>query len=354
MNYPVRLTEAYFVALPIQPQIVSDNTLYPKLFCWYNYNMQNEIITSDSKTLLKKEDLFDHLKNLSEESTWALNYKNANTKKTYMNAIKEFCDLLGIQSKDRLREIVPAHAIAFRDSLITRKQAPKTINCKMSALSSLFQNLMSQQIVSVNPFSGVERMKEEYTSTKSLDLDIGSVRHMLSAMDTTTLKGIRDKAIMNIFFFVGCRVGEVCRLRVKDCYTHKGHYYLDLKLKGGKRNRVPIPAHVKHYIDEYLEHMEHKEIEDAPLFLAINKGRSVDPLAPISDRALRYIWKNYRVDETSSPHCARSTFGTRAFELGAELKEVQEYMGHVDPKTTQLYDHSSKDPSRAPSYLMRY
>ena len=74
----------------------------------------------------------------------------------------------------------------------------------------------------------------------------------------------------------------------------------------------------------------------------------------MSDRSLRYLWEKYKVVEDSSPHYARATFGTRAFELGAELKEVQHYMGHSDPKTTQLYDHSSRDPSRAPSYLMRY
>ncbi|RAP34329.1 integrase [Candidatus Marinamargulisbacteria bacterium SCGC AAA071-K20] len=265
-----------------------------------------------------------------------------------------FCEFLGIKTKEELRDVNAAHVTAFRNFMLEEKKTPATINTRLSALSSLFNELVSKQIISYNPVTGVKRPKEEYDKVKSIALSKEHAKHMMDRPDTNTLKGVRDKAILSILFYTGCRIGEVCKLKVKDNFQEKGHFVLDFSIKGGRRNRVPITPMLQEAIDNYLNLMSHTEDRDSAMFLPLKKGKADTLIRHLDQTAVLNIWNAYEVVEQSTPHSARTTFISTAYEHGVLSTDIQRTVGHRDSRTTDKYDHSAKSYSASATYKVWY
>jgi len=153
---------------------------------------------------------------------------------------------------EELREINHGHVIAFKKFLQDQGHSPRTINNRLSAISSLFNHLIDKQVVKINVAQGVRRMRVNSDRVEAKVLTPEEVRKMLDAPDPFKLQGMRDKAILSTMFFTGCRVSEVTKLKVKDFYQEQGFYVLDFWVKGGKRNRMAIHPELQIALKEYL------------------------------------------------------------------------------------------------------
>jgi len=145
-------------------------------------------------------------------------------------------------------------------------------------------------------------------------------------------KDIRDKAILELMYSSGLRVSEVSNLSTKDIKNNKSIKVLG---KGNKERVLPITSRAYDVINKYIENSRTifvNEKSDSFLFLGVRGGQ-------LSDREIRRIVK-LRVG--TFPHSLRHTFATHLLDGGADLRIVQELLGHNDPSTTQIYTHVSK------------
>ena len=306
---------------------------------------------------------------IDEELIWLENFISTDTKKTYQAAIKKFCNISSIQNFDQFRKVESIHIIKFRDELRKNGESNATINNRLSALSSLFKHLIEKQVVKKNPVYGVKAMKKNYRKVKSRLMSDIEVKAMLDAPDTTTLIGLRDKAILSIIFNLGPRRGTIVKLTGKDIFKENGYMVFDMYLKGDKRNRVAVNSHVQANLEKYFEGMGWFKAQpsgdiifdipqNTPIFPNMSKNSNWhNSSKAMSDTSLYRMWQKYATKlgiEKTSPHCARSAFITKALAAGCDLQHTQHTAGHSDPRTTMSYNLNETDYKHSASFSVSF
>lgn len=297
----------------------------------------------------------DLLKAVPQEAVWLANFVSPQTKRTYRNAVKEFISFHQITSSAELRTIDQAHIIAWRDALIQNNASAKTINCRISAISSLFKHLAEKQQVQINPTIGVKRPRSNSDQVKTPVITAEQVRHMLAAPDLNTLKGCRDSVVLHILFYTGCRIAEVGSLKVQDYYEDAGYFVLDFQVKGGKRNKLAIHQECQLALRRYLGQVEHAQEREAPLILGVQRSQLRKAL---NVRQLSKIFQQYAqavgLPRGVTPHSARATFITQALEKKCPIEAVQRSVGHAKISTTQMYDKRLLKHRESASFAVVY
>lgn len=316
--------------------------------------MNQEIISGSQN----KISVFKALKEVPEELLWKANFNSDNSILTYDKAIHTFLSFIGISSPEELREINHGHVIAFKKFLQDQGHSPRTINNRLSAISSLFNHLIDKQVVKINVAQGVRRMRVNTDRVEAKVLTPEEVRKMLDAPDPFKLQGIRDKAILCTMFFTGCRVSEVTKLKVKDFYQEQGFDLLDFWVKGGKRNRLAIHPELQITLKEYLRMAGHENDKESFLFLPVKHapGKS-DKTRKMSRKTVDHLFQKYAklaVLDGVTPHSARATFITQALENNCPIEAVQKTVGHSQIKTTQMYDKRVAKYRESASFAVRY
>ncbi len=305
-----------------------------------------------------KVSVFKALKEIPEELLWKANFNSDNSIETYDKAIRSFLSFIGVSSPDELREINHGHVIAFKKFMQSQGQSPRTINNRLSAISSLFNHLIDKQVVKINVAQGVRRMKINSDRVEAKVLLPEEVRKMLGIPDPMKLQGLRDKAILSTLFFTGCRVSEVCKLKVKDFYQEQGFYVMDFWIKGGKRNRLAINQELQITIREYLRLAGHENEKESFLFLPVKHAPGMsDKNRKMSRKTIDYLFKKYAklaLLDGVTPHSARATFITQALENNCPIEAVQKTVGHSQIKTTQMYDKRVARYRESASFAVRY
>ncbi|WP_242637431.1 tyrosine-type recombinase/integrase [Desulfobacter hydrogenophilus] len=306
----------------------------------------------------KKVSVLNALKEIPEELLWKANFNSDNSIETYDKAIHSFLAFIGVSSPEELRDIHHGHVIAFKKFLQNEGHSPRTINNRLSAISSLFNHLIDNQVVKINVAQGVRRMPVNSDRVEAKVLTPEEVRKMLNAPNTDKLQGRRDKAILSTLFFTGCRVSEVCTLTVKDFYQEQGFYVLDFWVKGGKRNRLAINQELQSAIREYLRIADHEDEKERFLFLPVKPapGKS-DKNRKLNRKTVDYLFKKYaRLADVYgvTPHAARATFITQALENNCPIEAVQKTVAHAQIKTTQMYDKRVARYRESASFAVRY
>ena len=309
---------------------------------------------------------FEESINTSEELVWFENLNSLYTSETYKNSLASFCKLFEIQNLDQLKQVETIHIVRYRNFLKTSGSSKATINTRLSSLSSLFKHLIEKQIIKINPVDGVKRAKRDYIKVKSRALDDFEVKKILSEPDTSTIIGLRDKAILSIMFNVGTRVGTIAKLTGKDIYLENGYLIIDMHLKGDKRNKVAVNSNIYQNLKNYFDAIGYSSKNDLgfeiadnlPIFpqmsLNPNRGKITKGISPNN---LYRMWQKYANRaglERTNPHCARTTFITNALDKGCDLQHVQTTAGHSDPRTTMSYNHSRSDYKNSASLAVSY
>jgi len=170
-------------------------------------------------------------------------------------------------------------------------------------------------------------------------LSLEEVIKMLELPNLRKADGIRDRALLELFYATGLRVSEIAKLKAEDVNLEAG--FLKCMGKGSKERIVPLGAKCREALERYLNRVRVKSffVSEPVLFLGRNRGG-------ITRQALWQMIKRYArlagITRKISPHTLRHSFATHMLERGADLRVVQELLGHSDIATTQIYTHIDK------------
>lgn len=252
-----------------------------------------------------------------------------------------------------LREIGPLHIQQWQLHLQSRGASPATQRRKLSALSTLFRALCSDQLLASNPVASVHRPRVDSYEGKTPALSDAQVRSLLAAPNPRTPKGQRDRAILALLAYQGLRRGELCALNIGDLHMDRGEWRLSVRGKGGKRRSLPLHPAALTALRAYLKGRDHPSKLE-PMFTAHSNGRGDGRLSGqgVYTSIVRHYGAQLGLTELIGfgPHVLRTTVATHALENGVDLAVLQSWMGHASVQTTRAYDrrsHSSR-PQRIP------
>ncbi len=251
--------------------------------------------------------------------------------------------------------ITPAHAeretiLRFRSYLIKqRKQQPATIALTLVVIRRFYQACLGHNLVQENPVIGVKAPRSKITKREGITfLSLEQLSTLLDAVgNDSSLKTLRDRLLMVIMALQGLRSVEVFRANVGDIQnSHQQHF---LKVEGkGKIKTVPLRQDIVILVKRYFEARKQSGFQfssNSPLMISLSNHTKGERL---SRRGIEYIVDGYlektqlkRIDnqQSRSTHSLRHTAGTLGLAGGASLRQVQELLGHRDPKTTAIYAH---------------
>jgi integrase/recombinase XerC len=213
--------------------------------------------------------------------------------------------------------------------------AKSSIGRKLAAVRALFQYLLREGAVTKNPAELVSTPKKEQRAPFHLTID--EITALVEAPKNATILGLRDRAILEVLYSCGIRLSELTGLGVGD--IDRESRLIRVLGKGGKERIVPLGRQAARAVDAYLdERREPAPVE--PFLLNARGGRLTGrSVARIVDRYLVKLATMKKV----SPHTLRHTFATHLLEGGADLRAIQELLGHASLSTTQKYTHVSID-----------
>ncbi len=225
-------------------------------------------------------------------------------------------------------------------AVLYRRNSKATIARKLSAVRSYFKFLQRQGMVKINPAETVLTPKQEKKIPHYLTVD--DVFRLLDQIQEDSLLGLRNRAIFETLYTAGTRVSELAGLDTTVVDLDEG--IIRVHGKGNKERILPIGATaamaIRHYRERLWTETGIAPDADGPLFLNRNRGRlTTRSIARILDRMVRQCGLLVPV----SPHTLRHSFATHLLDAGADLRTVQELLGHESLSTTQKYTHVSID-----------
>lgn len=228
---------------------------------------------------------------------------------------------------------------AFIHSLSDMKLSAVSINRKISAIKTFYRYLLQSKIVQENPAEGLELLK---TKRKlPLVLSVDEVSSIVEAANKKTPLGLRDRVCLELLYSSGLRVSEMLSLRLSDIQLNER--LLSIVGKGNKQRLVPFGNKAKSAIDEYLVSGRPAILKNrtASLFILNMRGKRLSRMGFL--KILRGYWIQSGVSKRVTPHTFRHSFATHLLEGGADLRVVQELLGHADISTTQIYTHIDRE-----------
>ena len=215
--------------------------------------------------------------------------------------------------------------------------ARRTVARRLSAVRSLFAYLVDKGIAQSDPSSVLATPKAPKRLPRIVPSE--ALAPLLDAPDPSTPSGLRDRAILEVLYATGARVSEFSGLRLRDLDLAQGQ--ITVMGKGSKERLVPIHRIAVGKLKDYLADGRPRLSKGAPTDVVFLSTRGL----PLSADAIRRIFKRWLsaagVASSLSPHSMRHTFATHMVEAGADLRTIQEILGHVALSTTQIYTHLS-------------
>jgi integrase/recombinase XerC len=274
---------------------------------------------------------------------------SVNTCRAYSHDLEEFVLFIGQSyfSKKNQKGVGSPMADQVNSLMIRgylgflhKKNKKVTISRKLSAVRSFFRFLVKHGVILDNPLDQILTPKQKKTIPVYLPVD--DVFRLLDSIKTDTLIGIRNRAIFETLYSSGIRISELEGLNVFDLDLNK--HLIRVIGKGNKERIVPIGEKAVTAIMDYRKRLKFEtgigEDQNTPLFLNKNHGRLTSrSIARILEKAAKECGLLIPV----SPHALRHTFATHMLDAGADLRVVQELLGHSSLSTTQKYTHVSID-----------
>lgn len=302
---------------------------------------------------------FTSLAEVPPEVEWFANLENLNTRRAYQNDLRHFMRFTGIVRPAEFRVITRAHVIAWRKELEKLSLSPASIRRKLSAVCALFDFLCDNNGITHNPANGVKRPEEGANEGKTSALSDAQAKRLMDAPDGATLKGKRDRAILAVLLYHALRRAELYSVCVEDYALRRGVPTLDVHGKGGKIRYLPVHPAAVRLIENYLDASGHRADTKGALFRPV-KSRTGNLESALSGTAIYgSIVKHYAEAAgiplaAIRPHGLRATAATNALENGADIAKVQEWLGHRNISTTQLYDKRNTRPEDSPTFKIEY
>ena len=257
-----------------------------------------------------------------------------NTVKAYNNDLKKFDNFI----KKQIQNINETDIKNYIKHLNIEKNDTKTISHNISTLRSFYKFLLIEKKVNKNPMEYIELPKIKKTLPKPLSIEEIDKLLDIQLKDPFSY---RNKAMLELMYSSGLRVSELINVNIHDIDT--SNCIIRIMGKGSKERIVPLGdyaiKYIELYLKEYREKIIKKELNDY-LFLN-NHGKKMTRQGFF--KILKQIAKEKNIKTEFSPHTLRHSFATHLLNGGADLRSIQEMLGHSDISTTQIYTHVSKE-----------
>lgn len=281
-----------------------------------------------------KEQIIDYLHYLTIERGLS-----QNTRKSYERDLEQYLTFLTEQHIKDWQAVDRVLILSFLQQLQQSGKSSATIIRMVSSLRRFHQFLRQERFTDHDPMQHIDSPKKQQKLPDTLSLS--EVERLIETPDTKEVLGIRDRAILEVMYATGLRVSELIGLQLKDLHLSMG--LLQTTGKGDKERIVPLGDLAIQWIETYLEEarpfLTRKHPEESHLFVN-NHGKQL---------SRQGIWKNLKalvrkagITKNVTPHTLRHSFATHLLENGADLRIVQELLGHADISTTQIYTHITK------------
>lgn len=257
-----------------------------------------------------------------------------NTVDAYRRDLRGFMQILEDRTISDLAKVREGEVFAFLDSLKRKEHASSSIYRAMVALKSFFRFLRKERIISSEETLYLDTPKMWQLVPEVLTQE--ETQNLLEIPDPNIPIGARDRAVLHALYASGLRVSEVCGLNISDVEDAT----VRVKGKGGKERVVPIAASAVEAIDHYLLYFREGLGKKNEALFVSQKGRRLDRIA-IWNR-VKYYAQKANIAKSISPHTLRHSFATHLLENGADLRVIQEMLGHANIATTDRYTHISQ------------
>jgi len=254
------------------------------------------------------------------------------TIRAYMNDLTEFEDFL-IDASTEIENVNSKIINLYSLNLYT-KNSKSTVSRKLTTLRSFFNFMVRKGNLKQNPANLIPLPKKEKELPVFLSVD--EVFKLIDSIDQEGILPLRDLAIIELLYSSGLRVSELTNIKVLDI-DHRENF-VKVSGKGNKERVVPFGSNAREVILQYLRRRIELKPKDDFLFLN-NRGSG------LTTRSIERIVKKYGllsgISKKISPHALRHTFATHLLGGGADLRSIQELLGHSSLSTTQRYTHTS-------------
>ena len=255
---------------------------------------------------------------------------------SYKLDLKQYSQYLKDENVTGVEDITTEILVAFLQFLSENNKSSKTIRRVQSTLRNFHQFLQFERIIDTNPALRLSTPKEE--RELPVVLSIEEMETLLQAPDKTP-QGIRDNAIMELLYASGLRVSELINLKLSDLNLDMG--FIHVYGKGDKERIVPTTEYVAEKLNDYIKNQRLMLLkhENTDILFITNRGKGF---------TRQGLWKTIKkyvlisgISKNITPHTFRHSFATHLIENGADLRAVQEMLGHSDISTTQVYTQIS-------------
>lgn len=281
------------------------------------------------------EHLLDYLHYLELEKN-----ASSNTIDSYRRDLQRYVDHLEGSSVTALGSVQGEHISNYLRALSGAGLSPRSVARNLSAIKGFYKFLVGERIVRKNPTLTIEPPKRSRTLPDVLSPQ--EVQRILDQPDTQQPLSLRDKAILETLYATGIRVSELTGLKQSDLQLELG--VVRVMGKGSKERIVPVGSSARTWIKKYRSSVRPK---------LVKRSRSHDAVflnargKPLTRMAVWNIVRGYTrmagITKQVHPHTFRHSFATHLLEGGADLRAVQEMLGHSDIGTTQIYTHIDRE-----------
>lgn len=288
-----------------------------------------------SKQKISREPLEEYLVHLKIERDLA-----DNSIMSYQRDIQKYMEYLETEKITDWETVDRYDIVLFMQRLKEEGKSDNSIIRMTSSLRQFHQYLRQEKITDQDPMQYVETPKKAEALPKVLSLK--EVDALLQTPDTETPIGLRDRAILEVMYATGLRISELVHLEMAELHLSMG--FIQTVGKGNKERILPVGGEAVKWLDEYLLDsrpiFEKRASEESPFVFLNARGRGL---------SRQGVWKNLKktvqkagIKKNVTPHMLRHSFATHLLENGADLRIVQELLGHSDISTTQIYTHITK------------
>jgi len=272
------------------------------------------------------------------------NIRNRNTRRAYYNAackFSEFCSERGVHD---LEFVKPVHVSAYIESLQSGFAKP-TIKQHLAAIRMLFDWLVVGQVIGANPAHAVRGPRHVVTKGRTPVLNREEARALLSSIDVSTLKGLRDRALIGVMIYTFARIGAVLQMNVGDYFVQGRRCWIRLHEKGGKEHEAPCISKLEIYLDEYIAAAGIADDKDGPLWRTTGRftGRPHRMTQQDGYRMIALRARNTGIETRIGNHSLRATGITDYLKSEGTLEHAQNMAAHSSPRTTKLYDRRNDE-----------
>ncbi len=273
------------------------------------------------------------------------NIRNRNTRRAYVNAIGPFlgwCEERGCG----FERIGPILVATYIEKLLADGMAKPSVKQHLAAIRMLFDYMVTGGVLPSNPAASVRGPRHSVRKGKTSVLSAEEMHELLAAIDTTSLLGLRDRALIGLMGYTFARVGAAVGMKVQDFYVQKRRGWVRLHEKGGKVTELPCHHNLDQYLEEWISVSGLGSEPEAPLFPTLRHGRLTGRTSLPQANVHLMIQKRAKaagLRTRISAHSFRATGITTYLQNGGKLETAQHMAGHESARTTGLYDRRSNE-----------